>query len=1011
MDLATVTNVTDVFVNLTNEDDFEASVDGGVVKLTAKATATDGASTTVKIEAVGDLTVEKSITVKTVSKDSFAQTIADGIEIENGTSVVKDGEEYTVIGGFSVPVSEGVATISWTSEDTTVEVDAEGNLTLDVAEERSITLTATVEYKGKEVSKEFKLNIPSMKVYYDEDFEGFTVGTLVSLAQASNTNYPGFEFTSSTRGDGGEADHYVNVESGGPNGNYVRFVVKRFADSRSHYFDLTNMNGVEFVNQMYLSFDFKLADDASTVLVTGGSTNLQINKELSDAIVAGNWYNVAIVSYADEATTLLTIKDADGNVVDTQKLSSAFPKPTRIGSVGSVTEDFSIDNLKIMDAVVPLVTTEDVTRIAPGETLTVANIKNSKNTSVSLSDTTNFSYVIDGEGNLNITAANDAGNAATVDITITAESDLTQTATCKLTVGDNKFVAEDISEKIDILKDNATLTASGTEFKASGDFTLPTKIEDATITWTASPSNLISISDGKATVIPASAEKVTVTATVDYKGATATKVFVVDLTEYNALVQNIVALEKANTSIKYAADEKGAIYSLTLADGAVVEGNITLPSSAAVTINGKKYAVDVAWSSSDNTVLSNDGVISVSDKNKHAVALTKTIEYKQNNVVLATDSVTYNVNVQFDPDTLTKTITDLVNAKNATIKEEASKLNLDTYLRGFVYNNQVKFDAALASNFTGIPTYVSAAGTFNLPLTGAFGSKFVWESNDLNVFNVTPSTGEVAVSLPTYAKTVALTAKIQAGTADTGTYSTNVSVAGLKAAGGGGGGGGGYTGGNGGGTRPNTSDSIANGDLTPVAPTNPSNNVFNPNPSGFTDLDSVPWAVTAINNLYVNNIIEGKTETEFYPNDNITRAEFATILVKAFKIPVTNVTKATFYDVSLGHWASKYVETAAAMGIVEGYDDGSFEPNTNVTRQDMAIMVKRAADATGYSFTEKVEAVSFTDEAMIAAYAKAAVAELQKAGIVKGVEGGAYAPLATSTRAQACQIIYNVFNK
>lgn len=666
----------------------------------------------------------------------------------------------------------------------------------------------------------------------------------------------------------------------------------------------------------------------------------------------------------------------------------------------------SFKNLKISTIELPTIETEDIKRIIPGETLNVATVSNAVSKSVSVSDTENFTCAVDEEtGVVSVTALNSVEDGKQVTVTVTATADVTDSVSITLTAGKEQYFANALANTVDILTGNTNLTASGTEFKATGNFTLPVENDGATISWASSDSSLISLNEANAVVYPKSASKVTLTATVDYNGATAHKDFVVDLTDYNALALSVVAAEIANKTVKYAADTKGDIYSLTLADGAIVENDLLLPSVASVTVDSNRYTVNVAWSVADNNYLTSEGVISVEDKNKHTVALTKTVSYLMNGTVVATDSVTYNVDVQFVPDTLKQTITDLVNTKNSGITEESAKFNLDTYLRAFVYNYQVKFDTALASNFDSVPTSINTAGILGttLPLTGAFGSQFVWESSDSSILNVTPSTGAIVVSLPSSAKNVSLTAKVQSGTAETQVKTVSVAVSGT-----------GIGGGNsnyGGNTRPSVSGSIAGGNVTPVTPSNPSTNVTNPNPSGFTDLDSVQWAVTAINNLYVNNIIEGKTATEFYPNDNITRAEFATILVKAFNIPLVSVDSPTFYDVPTSHWASKYIETAAAMGIVEGYDDGSFEPNTNVTRQDMAIMVKRAAEATGYTFAEKVEATTFTDEATIAAYAKSAVLELQKAGVVNGVEGGAYAPLATSTRAQACQIIYNVFNK
>ncbi|MCD8390612.1 MAG: S-layer homology domain-containing protein, partial [Firmicutes bacterium] len=158
-----------------------------------------------------------------------------------------------------------------------------------------------------------------------------------------------------------------------------------------------------------------------------------------------------------------------------------------------------------------------------------------------------------------------------------------------------------------------------------------------------------------------------------------------------------------------------------------------------------------------------------------------------------------------------------------------------------------------------------------------------------------------------------------------------------------------------------------------------SSSSINPNPSGFTDLDDVSWALTAINNLYVNGVINGKTDTLFYPNDSIIRAEFAKMLVLAFNFDTVSADTATFTDVPVSNWASEYVEAAYGNGIITGFDDGSFEPNSEITRQDMAVMVYRAATSAGYSIEDKTDEVTFTDDSIIAAYSKDAVSSLQKA--------------------------------
>lgn len=458
---------------------------------------------------------------------------------------------------------------------------------------------------------------------------------------------------------------------------------------------------------------------------------------------------------------------------------------------------------------------------------------------------------------------------------------------------------------------------------------------------------------------------------------------------------DVLEAEKAVVQkIPYSVDPRSNLTAFEPSNGAVIFGDLVFPTTSSVELYGTKFTPTVKWTvESGAEYISPAGVISVPDTDKHAVTLKRTVSYGGESM-----TTSYDMFVQFKPEDVTAVIEPLTTAENK-----------DSYLRAFVYDYQVKLDRALASNFSTVPTSLSDNTTFALPTTGVFGSKFEWYSGNTAVVKVSNSDAKATVVKPSLTTKVSLSAYVTAGTAERQEYITSIDVIGTnKNVGNVGGGGGSY---NGGSTKPQSGSSVATPVTGNVSITPNNTPSFNPNPSGFTDLGSVDWALTAINNLYVNGVISGKTATQFCPNDNVTRAEFAKILVNAFNIPATAVNGATFTDVSTSHWASQFVETAYAKGVVTGYDNGAFDPDAYVTRQDMAVMILRAAESMGYSFEAKAEAVTFTDAANIASYAKTAIETLQKAGVANGVGDGNYEPLSTSTRAQACQMIYNVFNK
>ena len=108
----------------------------------------------------------------------------------------------------------------------------------------------------------------------------------------------------------------------------------------------------------------------------------------------------------------------------------------------------------------------------------------------------------------------------------------------------------------------------------------------------------------------------------------------------------------------------------------------------------------------------------------------------------------------------------------------------------------------------------------------------------------------------------------------------------------------------------------------------------------FTDVKAGMWCNRAIATLTNMGIIKGYTDGSFQPNKSITRAELATIIARFAKLDVN--TK-TFSDIN-GHWAQKNIELAAGNGWINGYTDGTFRPNNNITRAETFAMINRVLD-------------------------------------------------------------------
>lgn len=172
----------------------------------------------------------------------------------------------------------------------------------------------------------------------------------------------------------------------------------------------------------------------------------------------------------------------------------------------------------------------------------------------------------------------------------------------------------------------------------------------------------------------------------------------------------------------------------------------------------------------------------------------------------------------------------------------------------------------------------------------------------------------------------------------------------------------------------------------------------------YNDIDAVEWASEAIIALSDKGVLNGKSEGYFKPNDNITREELAKIIVCALGYDKDFVSANAFADVNADDWFCKYVNIAYKRGIVNGIGNSQFGVGSNVTRQDMIVMLYNAFKAAGVSV--QAAQPTFADSALIADYAKEAVGTLHAMGIINGVNDTDFDPMGTATRAQAAKVVY-----
>lgn len=175
----------------------------------------------------------------------------------------------------------------------------------------------------------------------------------------------------------------------------------------------------------------------------------------------------------------------------------------------------------------------------------------------------------------------------------------------------------------------------------------------------------------------------------------------------------------------------------------------------------------------------------------------------------------------------------------------------------------------------------------------------------------------------------------------------------------------------------------------------------------FIDLDTVMWAYEAISTLADKNIISGRSNTKFSPNDNIKREEFVKLIVCAIEED-TAAKGNHFDDVKENEWFYKYVNRGYETGIANGLGGGLFGIGNNITRQDIAVLIYNALKYK--DFEPMGGELSFTDSDAIAEYAKNAVSALSNVGIINGYGDGSFSPKAYATRAEAAQLVFGMLN-
>jgi hypothetical protein len=174
----------------------------------------------------------------------------------------------------------------------------------------------------------------------------------------------------------------------------------------------------------------------------------------------------------------------------------------------------------------------------------------------------------------------------------------------------------------------------------------------------------------------------------------------------------------------------------------------------------------------------------------------------------------------------------------------------------------------------------------------------------------------------------------------------------------------------------------------------------------FSDVRSSDWFYADVEYVVENGLFNGTSANTFSPNSSMTRGMIVTVLGRLYDADVSDYADSEFSDVEAGQYYSAYVEWAKESGIVNGVGDNLFAPNANISRQDFAVLLMRYADFAQKQFPTTRQFSVFADDAEIADYAKNAIQTLYNGGIINGVGSNAISPRGSATRAEVAAMLH-----
>ena len=182
----------------------------------------------------------------------------------------------------------------------------------------------------------------------------------------------------------------------------------------------------------------------------------------------------------------------------------------------------------------------------------------------------------------------------------------------------------------------------------------------------------------------------------------------------------------------------------------------------------------------------------------------------------------------------------------------------------------------------------------------------------------------------------------------------------------------------------------------------------------FSDVGTAHWAFEYVEAMSALSLVNGRGGDVFDPDANMTRGEFVTVLGRLCRADIAgDADSVGFADVDATMYYAPYINWAVSEGLINGFDDGLVHPNDRITRAQMAVLIVRFAESVGIDLSadDTENDAVLTDESEIPDWASEGVAEALSAGLVRGRDDGRFDPNGDSRRSEVCTVLYRLITR